>query len=404
MPSVVRRHTFLLAATLTCLSGMVQLVVAVSTITLVLVTGIESILGLGPAIFLASGAVAALPAGRAMDRFGRVPILAAGCCSGIAGCSLTAAGCAWVSAPLVLLGFVLVGASSGTVLLARAAAADLYPPERRARGISLVLFGALFGAALGPLVFRPLLADRELSTDALVLPYLAAAAIMVVGLGLVLCVRPDPKHIAEQLRGVHEPVEPAAPLAQILQRPGVPAALVGAIASFAVMVGVMNLTGYVVIDHGHHQRDVFTVISAHIVGMYALVLVVGRLIDAVGRRPAVVGGLAVMAGSTLGLVWFESVFWTSAALFGLGLGWNVSYVAAAAALSDAVSAAERGKLIGFADLASSATGAGLALVGGMVYSELGVAALALGATLIAAAPAGFMLLRRPLPVAANPLH
>ena len=36
----VRRNTILLAATLTCLSGMVQLAVAVATITLVLVTGI----------------------------------------------------------------------------------------------------------------------------------------------------------------------------------------------------------------------------------------------------------------------------------------------------------------------------------------------------------------------------
>ena len=38
-----------------------QLAVAVATITLVLVTGIESILGLGPAIFLTAGALAALP-------------------------------------------------------------------------------------------------------------------------------------------------------------------------------------------------------------------------------------------------------------------------------------------------------------------------------------------------------
>ena len=60
----IRRNTVLLAATLTCLSGMVQLAVAVATVTLVLVTGIEGILGLGPAIFLTAGALAALPAGR----------------------------------------------------------------------------------------------------------------------------------------------------------------------------------------------------------------------------------------------------------------------------------------------------------------------------------------------------
>ena len=75
----VRRNTILLAATLTSLSGMVQLAVAVGTVTLVLVTNIEGILGLGPAIFLTAGALAALPAGRLMDRSRPVPVLAGGC-------------------------------------------------------------------------------------------------------------------------------------------------------------------------------------------------------------------------------------------------------------------------------------------------------------------------------------
>ena len=111
-------------------------------------------------------------------------------------------------------------------------------------------------------------------------------------------------------------------------------ALVAAVASFAGMVSVMNLTGYLVIDHGHHQSDVFTVISLHIVGMYALVLVIGQLVDAVGRRPCQVAGLLLMALSTLGLAWFESVLWMSASLFLLGLGWNISYVAAVTELAD----------------------------------------------------------------------
>ena len=47
-----------------------QVAVAVGTTTLVVVTGVESIVGLGPAIFLSTAALAALPAGRAMDRYG----------------------------------------------------------------------------------------------------------------------------------------------------------------------------------------------------------------------------------------------------------------------------------------------------------------------------------------------
>jgi len=395
----VRRNTILLAATLTCLSGMVQLAVAVATITLVLVTGIEGILGLGPAIFLLAAALAALPAGRLMDRIGRVPVLAGGACAGIAGCSVTALGCELESAVLVVVGFALVGVASGTVLLARAAAADMYPPARRARGISFVLFGSLFGAALGPLVFRPLFAGKELDSEALVVPWLAAGGIMAVGLVLVLFVRPDPRTIALAMSGAPSGPEPeggpqrAAPLREILRRPGVPTALVAALVSFAGMVSIMNLTGYIVVDHGHHQSDVFTVISLHIVGMYALVLVIGELVDRVGRRPAQVAGLLLMALSTLGLVWFESIAWTSVSLFGLGLGWNLSYVAAASELADLALPGERGKLIGFSDLLSSVTGASLALLGGVAITEVGIAALALGGTAFVALPALWILLQ-----------
>jgi MFS family permease len=370
----------------------------VATITLVLVTGIEGILGLGPAIFLLAAALAALPAGRLMDRLGRVPVLAAGACSGIVGCAVTALGCEVESAVLVVAGFALVGVASGTVLLARAAAADMYPPERRARGISFVLFGSLFGAALGPLVFRPLFEGKELDADALVVPWLAAGGIMAVGLVLILLVRPDPRSIAlAMLAGPRDSVSqapvPPAPLREILRRPGVPTALVAALVSFAGMVSIMNLTGYIVVDHGHHQSDVFTVISLHIVGMYALVLVIGEVVDRVGRRQSQVSGLLLMAVSTLGLVWFESVAWTSVSLFGLGLGWNISYVAAASDLADLALPTERGKLIGFSDLLSSVTGAALALLGGVAITEVGIAALALGGTAFVALPAFWILLQ-----------
>jgi MFS family permease len=398
--ALVRRNTILLAATLTCLSGMLQLVVAVSTITLVLVTGVESILGLGPAVFLASSAVAALPAGRAMDRWARVPVVAFGCVLGVVGCTVAAAGAGLESAPLVLLGFVMIGGSSGTVLLVRAAAADLYPPERRARGISYVLFGSLFGAALGPLVFRPLLSGRHLDSGDLVIPYLAAGAIMAVGLAIVLQVRPDPKVFAASTARTHPDAGPAPPLREVLARPGTVAAVIAAVTSFAVMVSVMNLTGYVVVGHGHAEEDIFTVISFHIIGMYSLVLVIGDMVDRIGRMPALVGGLVVMAGSALGLGWHSSVLWTSFCLFGLGLGWNVSYVAAAAHLTDVAAPSERGRLIGFTDLLSGFAGAALALAGGAAYTAFGVLAIAFGATIIALAPIPLMLARREQPAVA----
>ena len=107
-----------------------------------------------------------------------------------------------------------------------------------------------------------------------------------------------------------------------------------------------------------------------------------------------------MAVSSIALMWVESVPLTAVLLFGLGLGWNLSFVSATAQLADATSAAERGKLLGLNDLLAGLTGAGLALAGGIALDVLGVTALAIGATVLAIAPAIFLARLRPAAKAA----
>ena len=173
-----------------------------------------------------------------------------------------------------------------------------------------MLFGAVFGAILGPAVFGPLFAGSELDAAALTVPWLAAAGISLIALGVVLCVRPDPKRIGELLGGDDRPPSrPPSRCGRSSRRPGVKPAMLAAIASFAVMVSVMNLSGYVVVEHHHHhQSDVFLIIGAHVLGMYALVLVVGALIDRIGRPIALAAGLLVMARlARSGCSGFESV-------------------------------------------------------------------------------------------------
>lgn len=386
----IRRNILLLALCMTALSGMFQLVAAISALTFVLVTGIEGLLGLGPAIFLVSAAIASGQAGRAMDRFGRVPVIAAGFATGAAGAIVTGLGARLVSTTLVIVGFVILGMANGTVSLVRAAGGDLVPSERRARGIAYVLMGAVFGAVLGPAVFGPIFAGRHLEPEALAVPWFASSGFMLVGLLIVLNVRPDPRRIAEIIApgAATDTHKESAPLRVLIRRPGVAPALVAGLTSFAVMVSVMNLSGYVIVDHHqHHQQDVFPVIGAHVLGMYALVLVVGSLIDRLGRTPALVGGLAIMCLSCLGLLVSESVWATAIFLFGLGLGWNFSFVAASAELVDRTRPRERGKLLGFSDQLGAFTGAALAILGGYALNELGVVALAVGSAGLAIVPA-----------------
>ena len=393
----IGRNTALLAATMAVNSAVLQLVAAVSSLTFVLVTGVEGLLGLGPAIFLTASALTAMPAGRSMDRFGRKPVIAFGFVLGALGCCLTALATQLGSTVAVVAGFALIGGSGAISLLVRTAAGDMYPPERRARGISLVLFGSVFGAILGPAVFSPLFAGKHVGADALTIPWLAAAGLCVVALGVVSGVRPDPKRIAELIGAANNdvPPEPPAPLREIVRRPGVIPAMVAALASFGVMVSVMNLTGYMVVNNHHHaQSDVFPIVGAHVLGMYALVLVVGTLIDRIGRTPALAAGLAVMGVACIGLLWMDTVVGVAVLLFGLGLGWNLSFVAATAQLVDRTAPAERGKLLGLNDLMAALFGATLALVGGLALEVLGVAALAIGATVLVVSPIAWLLARR----------
>ena len=383
----VKRNAFLLAAGLVCLSGMFQLAAALATKTLVVVTGVEGILGLGPAIFLVAGALAVLPAGRAMDRHGRMPVIRGGFLLGAAGTSLVALGCHWVSGTLVLLGLACAGAAAAIILLSRAAAAEMFPPARRARGISFVLFGAVSGAIWGPLVFGPMFSGRELTAAGLVVPWASAGLFMLAGFLVALGVRPDPKTISLAHPDDVPDTGSAAPLNVILHRPGVAPALVSAVASFGVMAGVMNLSGYIAVGHGHRPSDVFTIISIHIVGMYGLVLVVGDVIDRIGRRTALVGGLAIVSLSCAALIWVGGLAGMCIALFGVGLGWNFSYVAATTELVSLAAPSERGRLIGFSDLLSSCFAAALALGGGALYSASGVVPLAALAAALAALPA-----------------
>ena len=376
---------------------MLQLSAAVAAISLDRVLGVEGLLGLGPAIVLAAGALAAVPAGRAMDRFGRVPVLAAGFGAGAVSCGLAALGSAHDSAPTVVAGLVGVGIANGATLLARTAGGDMYPPERRGRGIALVLFGSVFGAILGPLVFGPVLAGRELDGGTLAQLWLAAAAFELVGLALVAAVRPDPKRIAALMR--YESVSSAstrAPIGELLRRPGVVPALLAAQANWSVMVAVMTLTGSVMMDHSQHDdHALFGAIAAHFVGMYALVLVVGGLVDRIGRTRALAGGLIVMGVSVSCLPWAQGAQAMEAALFGLGLGWNFSFVGATAELSERTEPWERASLLGFNDLVSGATGAGLTLLGGVALTAGGVAALATGAAVLVTIPALWILRGRP---------
>jgi MFS family permease len=159
------------------------------------------------------------------------------------------------------------------------------------------------------------------------------------------------------------------------------------------MAGMMTLVGYILVGHGHHQGAVFPVISAHFIGMFGLMLIVGDIIDRVGRLRALLGGLLLLGFSTLSVVWaVESVVATAVALFGIGLGWNFSYVAATAELADKAVPVERGKILGFGDLLVGLLSAALATLGGLALATVGLVWLGVAGLTLAVVPAFWIVL------------
>src|SRR5204863_4374615 len=138
---------------------------------------------------------------------------------------VVAAGCWTASAVLVCLGLALVGGAGAVALLSRAAAAEMFPPDHRARGMSFVLFGAVSGAIWGPLVFGPLFAHRSVDAHALAAPWLLGVPFMLAGLVIAWFVRPDPKEISASYNSIHDDATPPASLGEIVRRPGVAAAM-----------------------------------------------------------------------------------------------------------------------------------------------------------------------------------
>ena len=169
-----------------------------------------------------------------------------------------------------------------------------------------------------------------------------------------------------------------------------------AFASFGVMVSVMNLTGYVVVEKHHHaQHNVFPIIGAHVLGMYALVLVVGTLIDRVGRTSALASGLLVMGASALGLIVdLERPGDRRCCCSASGSAGTSRTSRRPRRLADLTLPSERGRLFGFNDFAAALFAASLALVGGLTLETLGVGAMAFGAAILVTAPAPWLLRRR----------
>ena len=162
------------------------------------------------------------------------------------------------------------------------------------------------------------------------------------------------------------------------------------------MVLIMTMTPVHMAEHGHDLGAVGLVISGHVFGMFALSPVSGRLTDRLGAVPVIHAGLAVMAVSAVigALAPADGGPLLFLALFLLGYGWNLGFVAGSALLSSGLASAERTRIQGTADALIWCSAAAASLGSGVVQAAAGFTALCLLGLGVAVVPVALLLLRR----------
>lgn len=368
--------------------GAVGITIGIATASLLArdISGSEAQAGLAQTFQVLGAAVASFLLARLMSRSGRRAGLATGYLLGAAGAVLAVVAGNVGSMLVLLVGAVLLGATTAANSGARYAATDLAPERHRARALSTVVWATTIGAVAGPNLSGPAGAFADaLGIAELTGPFaLGSIAMLAAAVVVTVFLRPDPLLLARTLAG-REVEEPAGTswgraVAAVRERPVLACAIAGLAGAHAAMVGVMVMTPLHMEHGGAELRVIGIVISVHVLGMFAFSPLFGLLADRVGRAVVLASGgvvllvsLALCARSPEGSSW--QIF---AGLFLLGLGWSMATVAASTMIADHTPIDARTDVQGSSDLVMNLTAAAAGGLAGLVVGAYGYPTLAVG--------------------------
>jgi MFS family permease len=155
------------------------------------------------------------------------------------------------------------------------------------------------------------------------------------------------------------------------------------VVSHSVMFPLMVMTPVHMAHSGTGLSVIGAVASGHVLGMYALSPIFGRLCDRWGRRAGLLTGLTLLllAMVTTGAAGHDNLR-LAAGLLLLGLGWSACLVAGSLLLGESVPAAHRVRAQGVADMMAGLTAATCGLAAGPLLGAFGYPALTLVAALV----------------------
>lgn len=357
--SAIRRTTLALMLAQSSASAGFLGMATINAILMAKLSGLDTLAGVPTALVLAGAAAAAYGAGRLTARLGRKRLLTAGSLIGVLGGVVAGLGVLWSSLWLFLPGLLLIGMGRGTLDQSRYAAASINPPDKRAGAISTVVWGGTIGAVLGPLLVDPAgqVASRFGVSPFAGPPFVTAALIGLAGALIAIMLRRVDLRALEQ--GADARYNPATSAANPVRRAGqlpifaVPAARAAMLTmacAQASMSLMMTIVGLYMTKTGHTLSDVGSVITGHVLGMYALSPLVGRLADRIGRRAVSLLGIATLAAGCVLTPMSLFTPWIVFSEFLVGFGWSMCYITGSAMLTNALTPQERARSQGASDV------------------------------------------------------
>jgi MFS family permease len=271
-----------------------------------------------------------------MRRVGRRNGFLAGGVFALAGSAVASGAMVAGSLPMLCAGTFLFGIYNAFGQYYRFAAADAAPADFKAKAISYVLAGGLMGGIVGPTVSQW---TRDLVQPTYMATYASLALFSLAAMAIL-----SRLSLPASAEGAAE--GPARSLAEIAAQPVfIVAATVGAF-GYATMTLLMTATPLAMGFCGHPYSAAASVISAHVVAMFAPSFVTGSLIKRFGVLAVMAVGVVLLGACiAMGLSGQAIVhFWWALVL--LGVGWNFTYVGGSALLTEAYRPSERAKAQG----------------------------------------------------------
>ena len=321
-----------------------QALLLTNAVTLIAITALagyalasnKALATLPSALYVVGSAAATLPASFWMRRVGRRAGFLTGGTFGLVGAAVATLAMAMGSFAILCAGTFLLGIYNAFGQYYRFAAADAAPADFKAKAISYVLAGGLVGGIVGPEMSK---VTRDLVQPAYTASYASLFVYALVAMAIIS--RLSVGRAAEQAaQGA------ARPLREIARQPVFIVAVLVAALGYATMNLLMTATPLAMGFCGHPYSAAASVISAHVIAMFAPSFVTGSLIKRFGVLPVMMAGvLLLLACIGVGLSGqLIAHFWSALVL--LGLGWNFTYIGGTTLLTEAYRPSEKAKAQG----------------------------------------------------------